>query len=211
MLKVQCRYVQPFNAGVRASSCNILSRVTGHWACFVSGTIGAAPAPMEPPYDIQDRSFLFGCRIISFCRELSIRDAVTRRLSWQLLNAGTSVGANLEEADAGQTKPDFIAKVSIARKECGEARHWLRLIAFAEPSASPDRGTLARRIRTTGKDPDHDYQERSVEPRARRAALTRVAGRSAFNICIGHWTFDIVHSARSAVSGSTRSALRDGM
>jgi four helix bundle protein len=92
---------------------------------------------MEPPYDIQDRSFLFGCRIISFCRELSIGDAVTRRLSWQLLNAGTSVGANLEEADAGQTKPDFIAKVSIARKECGEARYWLRLVAFAEPSASP--------------------------------------------------------------------------
>ena len=47
------------------------------------------------------------------------------------------MGANLEEADAGQTKPDFIAKVSIARKECGEARSWLRLIAFAEPSASP--------------------------------------------------------------------------
>jgi hypothetical protein len=38
-------------------------------------------------------------------------------LSWQLLKAGTSIGANMEEADAGQTKRDFIAKTAIARKE----------------------------------------------------------------------------------------------
>ena len=170
MLKVQCSM---FNVQCW-SACQFLQysqwRGRSLGVFCVAGTIGAAPTPMEPPStSIQDRSFLFGCRIISFCRELSIGDAVTRRLSWQLLNAGTSVGANLEEADAGQTKPDFIAKVSIARKECGEARSWLRLIAFAEPSASPAVAPLLERIRTTGKDPDHDYQERSVEPRARRA------------------------------------------
>jgi four helix bundle protein len=56
-----------------------------------------------------------------------------RRLSWQLLDSGTSVGANLREADAGQTKRDFIAKTSIARKESAESSYWLRLIAFAQP------------------------------------------------------------------------------
>jgi four helix bundle protein len=85
------------------------------------------------PYDIQERSFLFACQVITFCRRLQTGDLVVRRLSGQLLSSGTSVGANLEEADAGQTKRDFIAKASIARKESAESRYWLRLIAFAEP------------------------------------------------------------------------------
>jgi len=58
---------------------------------------------------------------------------VLRELSRQLIRAGTSVGANLEEAEAGQTKPDFRTKVAISRKEAREARYWLRLIAHAEP------------------------------------------------------------------------------
>jgi four helix bundle protein len=43
------------------------------------------------------------------------------------MKCGTSIGANTEEAEEGQTKPDFIAKLSIARKEAREARFWLRL------------------------------------------------------------------------------------
>jgi len=52
-----------------------------------------------------------------------------RALAGQLLEAGTSVGANYAEAGAGQTKPDFIAKLSIARKELRESCFWMRLIA----------------------------------------------------------------------------------
>ena len=43
------------------------------------------------------------------------------------MKCGTSIGANTEEAEEGQTKPDFIAKLSIARKEARETRFWLRL------------------------------------------------------------------------------------
>jgi four helix bundle protein len=46
----------------------------------------------------------------------------------QLLSAGTSVGANLEEAKAGQSRPDFIHKNSISLKEARESKYWLRLI-----------------------------------------------------------------------------------
>ena len=56
---------------------------------------------MTPPYDIQDRSFAFACDVIVFCRRLRPVDDVGRRLSWQLLDAGTSIGANLEEEGAG--------------------------------------------------------------------------------------------------------------
>jgi four helix bundle protein len=53
-------------------------------------------------------------------------------MSRQLLKAGTSVGANAEEAQAAQSKPDFISKNSIALKEAREAHYWLRLLIAAE-------------------------------------------------------------------------------
>jgi four helix bundle protein len=49
-------------------------------------------------------------------------------LSRQLLRAATSIGANVEEANAAQTKKDFIAKMSIASKEARETKYWLRLL-----------------------------------------------------------------------------------
>jgi four helix bundle protein len=53
---------------------------------------------------------------------------VCRTISYQLLKAGTSIGANLEEAQAGQSKADFISKNSISLKEARESHYWLRLI-----------------------------------------------------------------------------------
>jgi four helix bundle protein len=50
-------------------------------------------------------------------------------LGRQLISAGTSVGANMQEADAAESKPDFIHKVGIALKESQEAHYWLRLLA----------------------------------------------------------------------------------
>jgi four helix bundle protein len=53
-------------------------------------------------------------------------------LSKQLLRSGTSIGANLEEADGGQSKRDFIAKTQISYKEAKETRYWLRLLRDSE-------------------------------------------------------------------------------
>lgn len=58
----------------------------------------------------------------------------TRVLVKQLLRSSTSVETNMEEADGGQTKPDFITKVATAKKEAKETVYWLRLIAATEPS-----------------------------------------------------------------------------
>jgi four helix bundle protein len=49
-------------------------------------------------------------------------------LSKQLLRSGTSIGANVEEALAGQSRKDFLAKMAIASKEAREARYWLVLL-----------------------------------------------------------------------------------
>jgi len=49
-------------------------------------------------------------------------------LSKQLLRSGTSIGANINEAQAGQSKKDFIAKMSIASKEARESKYWIKLL-----------------------------------------------------------------------------------
>jgi len=59
----------------------------------------------ETRRDIQKRAFLFACTIVRFCDVVSDPRSSTRHLVQQLLKAGTSIGANLEEAAAGQTKP----------------------------------------------------------------------------------------------------------
>jgi len=86
--------------------------------------------PVMQERDIQDRAYKFALRVVRLCGTLQ-RSSVGRVLVSQLLRAGTSIGANLEEAQAAQSKKDFIAKVSIARKEAFETRYWLRLVADA--------------------------------------------------------------------------------
>ena len=51
---------------------------------------------------------------------------------------GTSIGANAEEAQDGQTKPDFIAKLSISRKEARETRYWLRVALRMEAATAQE-------------------------------------------------------------------------
>ena len=86
----------------------------------------------DRPYDIRERSFLFAGDVIRLCRPLATGDYVLLRLAGQLVKSAGSVGANLEEAHAAQSKPDFISKNCIALKECREARFWLRLIGQAD-------------------------------------------------------------------------------
>lgn len=77
---------------------------------------------------ITERAFAFAVRIVNLCRFLEKHSDVSRNVINQLLDSGTSVGANLEEAVAGQSRADFIHKNSIALKEARESNYWLRLI-----------------------------------------------------------------------------------
>jgi four helix bundle protein len=88
---------------------------------------------MDKPYDFRERAFLFGVEVVAFCRMVARRDAILRHISYQLVDSGTSIGANLAESSAGQSKADFISKQAIALKESKETRFWLRVIAASEP------------------------------------------------------------------------------
>ena len=76
---------------------------------------------------ITERAFEFARRCVQVCERWHSRTPISRHMASQLLKCATSIGANAEEAEAGQSKPDFIAKLSVSRKEAYEARYWLRL------------------------------------------------------------------------------------
>lgn len=82
----------------------------------------------KKPWDLSERTFLFACAIVRVCVELSREPGARRHLASQLLRAGTSIGANYEEAQAAYSRREFAAKTSIVLRECRETRYWLRLI-----------------------------------------------------------------------------------
>jgi len=85
----------------------------------------------ENKRDIKDRSFKFAVRIIKFVQKLP-RNYVNQKTGGQLLDAATSVGANVEEATGGFSKKDFTYKMGVAFKEARESNYWLRLIKVSE-------------------------------------------------------------------------------
>ena len=78
------------------------------------------------PNAVLDKSYAFALAIIELYRLKT--DGREYVLSKQLLRSGTSIGANVEEAQAAQSTKDFIHKPSIAGKEARESRYWLRLL-----------------------------------------------------------------------------------
>lgn len=76
---------------------------------------------------LQQKSFDFAVRIVNLCRYLN-EEKKEYILTKQLLRAGTSIGANVEEAIGGQSEKDFFAKITIAYKEGRESHYWIRLL-----------------------------------------------------------------------------------
>ena len=76
---------------------------------------------------VQEKSFVFAVRVVKLCiflREEQKEFIMTK----QLLRSGTSIGANITEAQQAQSKSDFVHKMSIALKEAAETNYWLRLL-----------------------------------------------------------------------------------
>jgi len=80
---------------------------------------------------IQGKSFSFAIRIVKACRYLR-ENSNEYVLSKQLLESGTSIGANVEEAIGGQSRADFFAKLTISYKEARETLYWIKLLNATE-------------------------------------------------------------------------------
>ena len=89
---------------------------------------------------ILDRSFAFAVRVVRLYKYLS-NEKKEYVLSKQLLRSGTSIGANINEAQAGQSRADFIAKMSIASKEARESKYWIELLIKTDYLNADDKHT----------------------------------------------------------------------
>jgi four helix bundle protein len=98
------------------------------------------------PFDLEERTSVFGETIVRFCKKIP-RDPANDRLIAQLAGCGTSVGANYCEADERVSKRDFRNVIGRCVKEAKETKYFLRIIAAAEPRLADEARELFREAR----------------------------------------------------------------
>ena len=76
---------------------------------------------------LKEKSYFFALSVVKTCQFL-VNEKKEYVISKQLLRSGTSIGANVEEANQAESKADFIHKLSIANKEANETHYWLRIL-----------------------------------------------------------------------------------
>lgn len=86
----------------------------------------------NPKFNLEERTAKFGEEVIKFARTLP-KNPIFSPLTEQLVRAATSIGANYSEADDAESRLDFKHKIGICKKESRESKHWLRMIATANP------------------------------------------------------------------------------
>jgi four helix bundle protein len=84
------------------------------------------------PNDLEERLFAFSLRIVRLYQKLFKHTELGRILGRQILRSGTSIGANYQEGQAGQSHADFVSKTNIALKEARETHYWLRILNWIQ-------------------------------------------------------------------------------
>ena len=111
----------------------------------MSDEVRSTQASAARPLKIRDRSFGYALRAIKLYRYLQKQDdGVGWILGKQYLRSACSVGANVEEAQAGESRADFAHKLGIAQKEARESLYWLRLLAESQTVPSGKLGPLVQ-------------------------------------------------------------------
>ena len=88
-------------------------------------------------YDLEERTAKFGEGIILTLKQVKI-NPINKRIVEQLIGSSGSIGANYCEANGSESRKDFVHKIRIALKEIKETKHWIRLLAVAEPGLKED-------------------------------------------------------------------------
>lgn len=91
--------------------------------------------PVSPPNAILELSFRFAVRIVAFTHELE--SLKKYNLAKQLFRSGTSIGANVQEAQGAESLNDFIHKMKVAYKEAEETMYWLKICEASENYPNP--------------------------------------------------------------------------
>ena len=143
--------------------------------------MGRADWQPRKPFDIRARLFEFGCLVIRLVQHLHTRGPVAAALAYQLLHAGTSAGANYEEADDGSSARDALAKKRIVLRELKELRFRYRLLRAC--------GYLTREHDPVGIESDEPRQNRGRDRSCREPETTGRRPKVIGNWDLGLWKF----------------------
>ena len=88
-------------------------------------------------YDLEERTAKLAEKVIELTKKVKITP-INKRIVEQLVGSAGSIGANYCEATEAESKKDFIHKMGLCKKETKETKHWLRLLAQANPSLKED-------------------------------------------------------------------------
>jgi len=95
-----------------------------------AGALGNGNPAESRPQDIRSRSFRYALRAVKLYQHLQVaKDGAGWVLGKQYLRSACSIGANIEEAQASESRADFVHKLGIAQKEARESLYWLRLLS----------------------------------------------------------------------------------
>jgi four helix bundle protein len=94
------------------------------------------------PEDFRERAFRFTCKLFDFCEDLARTPGPPRQIANQLFDAGSSIGANLEESKASYSRRELAAKNAISLKESRESKYWLRVATAKSLGKKELRGWL---------------------------------------------------------------------
>lgn len=130
------------SSGAPEVMCN-WDEITSGEILILRDDIPTQPAAVRHPFDLEERTAVFGEAIVRFTKRIP-HSPTNNRLIDQLVGAGTSIGANYCEANEAVSKKDFRYIVSHCIKESKETRFFLRMVAASEPSHSEEARKLYR-------------------------------------------------------------------
>jgi len=98
---------------------------------------------LKAKYNLEERTKKFAENIIKFAKKIP-KNVINLPMIGQLIDAGTSVGANYHEANGASSKKDFKNKIYICKKEAKETKYWLELIIIANPELKEEGSVLVQ-------------------------------------------------------------------
>ncbi|PIP34237.1 four helix bundle protein [Candidatus Falkowbacteria bacterium CG23_combo_of_CG06-09_8_20_14_all_49_15] len=99
--------------------------------------------PVNKDYDLEERLAKFAEKVIKTMQKIP-QNAINSRMISQIVASAGSSGANYSEANEAESKKDFTHKANIVKKELKETKHWLRLLACANPDLKEEFRNLWR-------------------------------------------------------------------
>ena len=146
----------------------------------------------ERQFDLEERTARFGEGVVTFAKTIPF-SPVNSPLISQIVRSSTSIGANYCEADDAVSKKEFFQKIGTCKKEARETKHWLRMLAAAEPDRKKKSACSGRKRKSfTLSSPRFSIAVEKAKEKSRKARGTGLTHCSlVIPYSFTHYSFSI--------------------